>query len=290
MKKLSCLLLGSVASIFLYSCGYTNADGQIENSQTSDQRIVSLNGAITEIISALGHEQQLVGRDVTSTYPESIQNTAQDLGHVRTLTIEPIVSLNPSLIVASDKDINPDLLGKIKESGIKNRLFEQQFSIQGTKELIKNVAEEIGNKNYESLLKKIDADIAKLEPLDKKPKVLFIYARGGGTLMIAGKNTPMESIIQIAGGENAIDDLEDFKPLTPEALIQGNPDLILMFDSGLQSLGGNAGLLKIPGIAQTTAGKNKAIISMEGGLLSGFGPRVGEAALELNKLMVKSAK
>ena len=290
MKKISYLLLASMATVFLYSCDNNNADGQNNVQQKTDQRIVSLNGAVTEIISALGHEKQLVGRDVTSTYPESMVQSAQDLGHVRSLTIEPIVALNPTLILASDKDINPDLLGKIKESGIKNRLFEQHFSISGTKELIKQIAEEIGNKDYESLLKKIDADIAQLQAIEQKPKVLFIYARGAGTLMVAGKNTPMESIIQIAGGVNAIDNIEDFKPLTPEALIQGNPDIILMFDSGLQSLGGADGLMKIQGIEQTNAGKNKAFISMEGGLLSGFGPRVGEAALELNKLMLESAK
>jgi len=291
MKKISYLLAFSLATTMIYSCGSNNnKESENKEAQVANQKIVSLNGAITEIICNLGHEKELVGRDVTSTYPESMANSVKDLGHVRSLTIEPIVALNPTLIVASDKDINADLLGKIKESGIKYDLFEQKYSIEGTKALIKQVAQALGNNNYQSLWDKIDADIAKLQPISQKPKVLFIYARGAGTLMVAGKNTPMESIIQIAGGVNAVENLEDFKPLTPEALIQGDPDLILLFDSGLESLGGTEGLLKVPGIAQTKAGKNKAIISMEGGLLSGFGPRVGEAAVELNKLMIEIAK
>ena len=120
---------------------------------------------------------------------------------------------------------------------------------------------------------------------DKKPKVLFIYARGAGNLMVAGKETPLHSMIELAGAENAAAELTDFKPLTPEALLTTNPDVILMFDSGLQSLGGVDGLLKVEGIAATNAGKNKKVVSMDGQLLSGFGPRLGEAVVELhNKL------
>ena len=291
MKRISCLLIFVLIMVVISACSNNNnKNAQSQETQGPGQKIISLNGAVTEIIWALGHGKELVGRDVTSTYPESIKGAVHDLGHVRTLTIEPLIALHPTLILASDKDINPELLGKIKESGVKYQLFKQVFSIEGTKDLIKQVAEEIGNKDYETLVKKIEADMGQMQPLAHKPKVLFIYARGAGTLMVAGKNTPMHSIIQIAGGENAVGDLEDFKPLTPESLIQGNPDIILMFDSGLESLGGSGGLLKMQGIAQTNAGKKKAIISMDGALLSGFGPRVGEASVLLNKLMIESAK
>jgi len=294
MKKISILLTIAVYAACMYSCNNSkNADsGQIagQTPDSAQKRIVSLNGAITEIVSALGHEQELVGRDVTSTYPEWVKDSVKNLGHVRSLTIESIVALKPTLILASDKDISPDLEQKIKASGIKFKLFRQEFSIGGTKSLIREVAAFIGNNKDQALLDKIDADLAKVKPLPKKPKVLFIYARGAGTLMVAGQNTPMESIIKIAGGENAISNMNDFKPLTPEALLNSNPDIILLFDSGLKSLGGISGLLKIPGVDQTTAGKNRAVITMEGSLLSGFGPRVGEAALELNKLMTPYAQ
>ena len=108
--------------------------------------------------------------------------------------------------------------------------------------------------------------------------------------MVSGKNTPMASLIEIAGGENAVNDFEDFKPLTPEAVVKANPDVLFFFTSGLQGAGGNEGALKMPGIAQTNAGKNKKIIAMDGGLVSGFGPRLGEAAVELNKLLIENAK
>ncbi|SHK61435.1 heme/hemin ABC transporter substrate-binding protein [Epilithonimonas mollis] len=255
----------------------------------SNQRIVSVSGGVTEIVAALGHEKEIVGTDVTSTYPETLEKSAENLGHVRSMTIEPIMALNPTLILASDKDINPDLLAKIKNSGIKLELFKQEFTIDGTKKLIDQVAKALGNSNQKSLLDKIDTDVKQIQPIAQKPKVLFIYARGN-MLMVAGKNTPMTRMIEIAGGQNVANDFEDFKPLTPEAVVKANPDVLLFFTTGLQGPGGIEGALKMPGVSQTNAGKHKNIIALDGGLLSSFGPRVGEAALGLNKLLIESSK
>ena len=259
-----------------------------ENPKTNN-KIVSLNGGITEIISALGHEKEIVATDVTSTYPETLKTTAKDLGHVRSMTIEPIMAVSPNLILATDKDINPDLLSKIKSSGIQTELFKQEFSVEGTRKLIEEVAKAVGNTDYQKLNDKIDTDLKQIQPITKKPKVLFIYARGN-MMMVSGKNTPMAALINLAGGENAINDFEDFKPLTPEAVVKANPDVLFFFTRGLQGSGGNEGVLKMPGVSQTNAGKNKKIIAMDGGLVSGFGPRLGEAAVALNKLLVENTK
>lgn len=285
---LSAILLAGISCKKEDSKVATNEDKKTEQP-ASNQRIVSINGGITEIVAALGHEKEIVGTDVTSTYPETLEATAENLGHVRSMTIEPIMKLNPSLILASDKDINTELLEKIKASGIKTELFKQEFTIDGTKKLIDQVAKALGNTNQQALLDKIDADVKQIKPIASKPKVLFIYARGN-MMMVGGKNTPMASIIEIAGGQNAVNDFEDFKPLTPEAVVQSNPDVLLFFSTGLQSSGGAESALKMPGVSQTNAGKNKNVIAMDGGLLSSFGPRVGEAALGLNKLLIESLK
>ena len=74
-------------------------------------------------------------------------------------------------------------------SGIKSEVFHQEFTIDGTKKLIEQVAKALGNTDYQKLNDKIDADVKQIQPIAKKPKVLFIYARGN-MLMVAGKNTP----------------------------------------------------------------------------------------------------
>lgn len=296
MKKINTLVALALMLVATISCKKEETTAPATATpvdtvaKTEAHKIVSLNGAVTEVVAALGHEKEIIGVDVTSTYPESIKKTAKDLGHVRTISIEGIMALQPTLIIGTDKDLSPELLEKIKKSGVKAELFKQDFTPEGTKKLIEDVANVLGEKNYKPLEDKVDSDLKNVKALAAAPKVLFIYARGANMLMVSGTNTPVDKVIALAGGKNAVTDFEDYKPLTPEALIKGNPDVILMFDSGLESLGGAAGVLKIPGVDKTNAGKNKKIIAMDGGLLSGFGPRLGEAATQLNSLLAADAK
>ena len=284
MKK---YLIVLAAAVSLIACNkkennVTTTDST-ENQVDQNQKVVSLNGAISETLAALGAESQIVGVDVTSTYPESLKTKATDLGHVRSITAESILSLQPTVVFATSKDVNPTLNEQLKAANIQLVIVDQEYSVDGTKKLITDVANYLKKDNVQPILDNIDKQIATVKPFEKKPKVLFIYARGAGNLMVAGKETPLHQMIELAGAENAAASLTDFKPLTPEALLTNNPDVIVMFDSGLESLGGVDGLLKVEGIAATNAGKNKKIITMDGQLLSGFGPRLGEAVVELNQ-------
>jgi iron complex transport system substrate-binding protein len=296
MKKINTILVAAFILVATVSCKKetkTTDDSTVKTdtiAKVETYKIVSLNGAVTEIVSALGHEKEIVGVDVTSTYPESLKATAKDLGHVRSISIEAIMALKPTLILATDKDMSPELLEKLKNSGVKTEVFAQEFTADGSKKLIADVAKALNNDGAKALQDKIDADLKNVKPIAAAPKVLFIYARGANMMMVAGTSTPVERMIALAGGKNAVTDFEDFKPLTPEALIKGNPDVILLFDSGIGSLGGPQGVLKIPGVDKTNAGKNKKVIAMDGALLSGFGPRVGEGAVKLNTLLLENAK
>ena len=290
MKKL--FISTAILALFA-SCN--NKDSKNENTNNeaktettvSNEKIVSLKGTITEVLDDLGEQNNLVGVDVTSTYPASVKEKAQDLGHVRSLSIEALLALKPTKVYATDKDLNPEQIAQLKNAGIQTEIIKQDYSVEGTKELVKTVATSLNKQDFDAITSKIDNDLKALKPLATKPKVLFIYARGAGNLMVAGTNTPMEKIIGIAGGQNAITEFEDFKPLTPEAVVKANPDYILMFDKGLESIGGIDGVIKLEGVASTNAGKNKKIIAMDGQLVSGFGPRVGQAASQLNQLLQK---
>jgi iron complex transport system substrate-binding protein len=195
--------------------------------------------------------------------------------------------LQPDVVTGLSTEIKPELAAQLKSAGIKLVLFTQDFSPDGTRKLIKDMATAFGGQQQANvLIKKLDTDLATASKLNKtsaRPKVLFIYARGAGTMMVSGDNTPLNKIIQLAGGQNAVTGFNDYKPLTSEALVAANPDAILLFSSGMESLGGTAGLLNVQGINQTNAGKNKKFITMEGELLTGFGPRLGQAIAELSQ-------
>lgn len=248
-------------------------------------RIVSLNGTITEVLCALGYEKNIVGVDVTSTYPRVI-NKLPKVGHSRNMQAEGIVSLKPTLILGKTGELKPALVQQLKATKVDLQLFNLDYSVEGAKQLIQDIAKKLPPTNgvkAEALVKQIDEPLAKLDKLPNAPKVLFIYARGAGTLMVAGEKTPVQKVIEMAGAQNAVTGFERFKPLTAEALVKANPDIILMFESGLKSLDGDNGVLKVPGVVNTNAGRNKAFMAMDGQLLTGFSPRLGQAVYELNQ-------
>src|SRR5699024_9681815 len=143
-------------------------------------------------------------------------------GHPKSIGMEALLDLKPDMILAGkgDMGISNDLEKKLRDADIKFKVFDQEYSVEGTKKLIRSVADFVGADEPEKLIDRIDEDLAKVNTFDHKPKVLFIYARGAGTMMVAGKDTQMQSIIELAGGQNAVSEFKDFKPLTAEALVE----------------------------------------------------------------------
>ena len=285
--------------IFVLSCNNTSNEADIKSTK-KEWKIISLNGTITELIYELGLKNQLVGVDVTSTYPSDTKNK-QNLGHASKLNAEAILALKPNLILIDNKNKTNPVLDQIKNSGIQIESLTLPQTLEGSlstaTQLSKLLGQPLDTKKLEELISINKAKIATtLSKTNQKPKVLFIYARGTKMMMVAGKNTFAEKIIELAGGEHIITEFESFKPLNPESLLQYQPDAILMFDSGYQSLGNsdknispNEALFSIPGMDKTPAGKNKNIITMDGQYISGFGPRASNAVLELiSKLHDKS--
>ncbi|PTS99242.1 hemin ABC transporter substrate-binding protein [Pedobacter sp. HMWF019] len=263
----------------------TGGNQKENTSVLSDStRIVSLNGALSEIIAGIGLEKNIVGTDVTSAYPESLKSKPK-VGHNRNINAEGVLALKPNLVVALQKDLPAAVQEQFKSAGVRLLLLDQKYSVAGAKNLIQSVSDSLGRKAQgDSLLRILGTQLeqAKIAVQNvKKLKVLFIYARGVGTMMVSGTGTQVGKMIELAGGQNAITGFADYKPLTAEALVEANPDVILLFDDGLESLGGTKGLAGVQGIKQTNAGKNNKVITMKGDLLTSFGPRLGIAVKEL---------
>ena len=245
-------------------------------------RIVSANGTLSEIISGLGLESQLVGVDITSTYPASLSKLPK-IGHNRNISAEGIIALNPDVIIYTDQSmLSANVVKQLNSSGKKVVEFRHEYSKEGAIKLIREVGAYFNAKpQAEKMVKSLEADMAKITKPASPKKLLFIYARGTGTLMVSGTGTSLDKLFALTGNKNAVDGFTEFKPLTSESLLAANPDVLVLFTSGLESVDGAEGLLKVPGIANTNAGRNKKIVSMDGQLLTGFGPRLGKAAMEL---------
>jgi iron complex transport system substrate-binding protein len=250
------------------------------------KRIITLNNTLTETIDALGLGKNLVAVDVTSIYPAYVQKLPK-ASRNRSVSAEGLLSFSPDIVLAADGSISKEVEYQLTAANIKVVQIKQAYSPAGTYQLIKDVAAALQvQAKGETLVKTLQAKMNKavnfVKQHPKKTKVLFIYARGTGVMMVAGKNTSVDAMISLAGGQNAVSGFDDFKPYTTEALVEANPDVILMFDFGLSSLGGVESTLKMPGMAQTNAGKNKRIVQMDSNLMVGFSTRLDQAILQLH--------
>src|SRR4029453_10639939 len=91
-----------LASPLLFCSSHLRAD--------SPHRIVSIGGAVTEILYRLGRQDEIVGVDSTSLFPEEALKTKKYVGYVRQLGAEGVLSLNPTLVIASEGAGPPDAL------------------------------------------------------------------------------------------------------------------------------------------------------------------------------------
>jgi iron complex transport system substrate-binding protein len=273
-----------LASILLPVClvvwaAFTPAPPTLPGTQL---RIVSMNGAISEMLCDLGLEEQIVGVDVTSTYPQSLQSKPH-VGHNRNISAEGVLALSPTLVLGLKSQVTPTLQAQFQQAGVKVVLLDQVFSAAGVGNMLTQVAAAVQKSDEADALRQaFDTKMQALKMPALQKKVLFIYARGAGTMLVSGTGTSVDAMIKLAGARNAVQGFSDFKPLSAESLVVAQPDVILMFPDGLQSMGGVEGLLKVPGVAQTPAGRARKIITMDGELLTGFGLRLPEAIGELH--------
>jgi len=270
------------AMILFFTIFVIAACSEPEANQNDTHRIVSLGGAISETLVALDLLPNIVGRDVTSVFPEDLLEV-QDLGHHSQIKLETLLALNPSVVVTTSGFLSDELRIRIRKYGIDLIEFHQDYTLASTAKMIDSLGSVFGRSEAaQNLVAQLPESKAVSED---GPKVIFIYARGAGALNIAGENTFASSLIRMAGGQPAVTDFEGFRSLTPEALAAANPDYLLFFNTGYASLGGEEGILKIPGIKETNAGKNRAFLAMDAALLNNFGPRLGQAVDQLNTML-----
>ncbi|MEM9439686.1 MAG: ABC transporter substrate-binding protein [Pseudomonadota bacterium] len=252
-------------------------------ARADQERIVSIGGSVTEIVYALGASDRLVAVDSTSLYPD-IATELPDVGYMRRLSAEPILALEPDHILAISDAGPAPVLDQLREAGVKITVIDDEPSPGGIVDKIKDVALALDlTEQGQDLARQVEADFDALaEELNvlaaSTQRLMFVLNTGRGAPMVGGTGTSADAIIRLAGAENAVTGLDGYKPLSPEAAIEAAPDVILTMNRSVEASGGKAALLALPDIALTPAGQNQALISMEGLLLLGFGPRTPEAA------------
>ena len=260
-----------------------------EETPNDTSRIVSLGGTITEIVFALGAGERVVGVDASSSFPEAA-NQLPKVAYHRRLSAEGVLSLRPTLIIATTEAGPPEAIQQLESAGVTVLVLPHEPTVENAIAKIERIAAALevqahGTVLIQALKEELSQVQSAIPQTAAQAKILFLYARGQGTLMVAGQDTGADTMIGLAGGANAVQGYSGYKPLTSEAAVAAAPDVILLMDSGLESVGGDQGLWQLPGLALTPAGQQGRVLSMDGLLLLGFGPRLGQAALALNQAL-----
>jgi iron complex transport system substrate-binding protein len=249
------------------------------------ERIVSTAGSLTETLFALGAGSEVAAVDVSSVYPAEAAALPK-VGYARQLSAEGILSLDPTVVFATTDAGPPEVLKHLEAAQVRVVTLDNEHTPEAAARRIREIGAVLGRVDAAGrVVAQLEAELAeaaaRVAETADRPRVLFIYARGGGTMNVAGRDTSAEAIIALAGGVNAVDGFSQYKPLTAEAAVEAAPDVLLVTTRGLQASGGVEGLLKQPGLSLTPAGRAGRIVAMDDLLLLGFGPRLGQAAREL---------
>ncbi|MEM7597371.1 MAG: ABC transporter substrate-binding protein [Pseudomonadota bacterium] len=255
-------------------------------AEPSAQRVVALGGSVTEIVHALGHEDRLVGRDSTSTYPAEVMDLP-DVGYVRALSPEGVLSIAPDLILAIEGSGPPEAVEVLQAADIPWVTVPDGYDAEAIREKIRIVAQALGEKEAgDALADAVEAALsdAMTEAVRvEKPRVLFVLSLQGGRIMAAGHNTGAEGIIDLSGAQNAMAGFDGYKQVSDEAVLLAQPDVILMMDRGGSHAVTDEFILSHPVLGQTPAAETTAIVRLPGLLMLGFGPRTPEAVRALSK-------
>jgi len=253
----------------------------------TSKRVVSVGGALTEIVYKLDAGDLLVGSDTTSYFPAEAANLPK-VGYQRTLSAEGILSLTPDLVIVTEEAGPSAVFAQLKTAGVELLQLKAGRSLSDIQENIQIIGVALGKSDKSrELAAELEAATAELKKAalnqGTKKRIMFILQHSGGAPMVAGMDTAASSVIELSGAENAVGEYSGYKPLSPEAAIVIAPDIILVTTQGLEQVGGKDSLLKIPGINLTPAAKQGKVIAMDALLLLGFGPRTADAAIELNQ-------
>lgn len=247
-------------------------------------KVIALANGSAEIIDSLGLKSILIGRDIASTEPALESVPVVTSGHQ--VVAEKIIALKPDLVII-DSSVGPtQAITSLESAGIKVARIDEVWTVDGISQKVVELASLLGvTATGEKLAALIESTIdSASRNVEGSPRVLFLYLRGGNSIyLVGGSGSGADSLLQSIGAVDvgATSGSKPFTALTAESLIAMKPEVILVMTKGLTSVGGVTGLVELPGVAQTPAGKSSRIISVDDSLLLSFGARTPSLLTQL---------
>ncbi|MFF8414446.1 heme/hemin ABC transporter substrate-binding protein [Streptomyces omiyaensis] len=254
----------------------------------SAERIVPLSGSLSEIVFTLGLGDRVVAKDVTATFEQAAGLPVVTRAH--DVSAESVLSLKPTLVLAESTTGPAEAIAQIRDAGVPLVVVPAAKNLDDVGSRIDGVAAALGvpaagEELRERTAERLDAVREKIPAHADRPRVAFLYVRGSAAVyLLGGAESGASSLLEAAGAVDAGKESglkKDFTPITTEALAQAAPDAILVMTKGLRSVGGVDGLVKIPGVAETPAGADRRVVSVDDGVLLNYGPRTDQVLASL---------
>ncbi|WP_245303708.1 heme/hemin ABC transporter substrate-binding protein [Pseudorhodoplanes sinuspersici] len=250
-------------------------------------RIVSIGGAVTEILYALGRSDRLVAVDTTSLFPPEALKSKPNVGYFRQLSPEGVIGLAPSVILAVEGSGPKEAVAVLRSASIPLVSIPDKFDGEGIVEKIKMIAKAIdADREGECLSRLVTNDLSALASLRsgiKAPvRVLFILSFMNGRPMVAGRGTAADGLIRMAGAVNAFDNFEGYKIVNDEAVLAAAPDAVIGMKRAGLDLDASS-VFAHAAFRETPAAKKGRFFAMDGLYMLGFGPRTARAARDLSR-------
>ena len=259
-------------------------------AQAAERRLVTVGGAVTETVFALGAGDQVVAVDSTSTFPAPARHLPQ-IGYLRALAPEGLISLNPDLLLLSDEAGPPQALAVLRAAGAPMAVIPDGAGLSAVTRKITRIGEAIGRDGsalagtVAADWQALDAPLAALRPL----RAIFVLSAARGAPLVSGRSTHADTMLQACGAENCVRDFQGYRPLSAESAAQLAPEAIIMMDHALAEAGGVDGVLRTTALAVTPAAAARRVVAVEGSYLLGFGPRAAHARRSLAALLHPTA-
>lgn len=258
------------------------------------EAIVSGSGDVTEIIVALGFEENLVGIDDSSVYPEGLLGAIPSIGFARRLTLDPIAALAPTVFFCTLTCSPTSLIDQVEQLGIPTVIVPDIVpdlpspGLALPAQKIEIIAAALGVPDRgEQLIAKVNLEIewakTSVANVQEKPYIFFIYLRGRGLQLVAGEGVPSQYLIEGIGAADAGVDIgiKGYQGLSPEVILSAYPDYIILMERSVETAGGLEAVREIQGIRQTPAGQNDHFIVFDEQYLLGMATRTGQVMLDL---------
>lgn len=266
-----------------------SADGHTVTVEDTS-RVVPLTGSLNEIVFTLGLGEQVVARDITATFEQAADLPVVTRAH--DVSAESVLSLKPTVVLADTTTGPAEAISQIRDAGIPLVVLDPPKELDDIGPRIEAVAGALGVaeagmalvERTEQRIGKVRADVPDLPAADR-PRVAFLYLRGSASVyLLGGRESGAGSLLEAAGALDAGKESglrKDFTAITSEALAKAAPDAILVMAKGLKSVDGVDGLVKIPGVAETPAGMDRRVVSIDDGVLLNYGPRTDQVLADL---------